>query len=135
IVLFVITSANSATFVLGMFTSQGRLNPARPTRLTWGVVTALVTGVLLASGGLEALQTISIIAALPFMVLMIFMAASLLRAFQAEQRQKELSEALLRERVLRMVAEHDADRQGGQDDDADAPDRRPGAEYSTTARR
>ncbi len=130
IVLFVITSANSATFVLGMFTSQGRLNPARPTRLTWGVVTALVTGVLLASGGLEALQTISIIAALPFMVLMIFMAASLLRAFQAEQRQKELHEALLRERVLRLLAEHDADRQGGQEDDADAadPDRRPDAE-------
>ncbi|MFA7526526.1 MAG: BCCT family transporter [Ottowia sp.] len=112
IVLFVITSANSATFVLGMFTSQGRLNPGRPTRLIWGVVTALVTGVLLASGGLEALQTISIIAALPFMVLMIFMAASLLRAFQAEQRQKELREALLRERVQRLLAEHDAERDG-----------------------
>lgn len=115
IVLFVITSANSATFVLGMFTSQGRLNPSRPIRLTWGVVTVLVAGVLLASGGLEALQTISIIAALPFMVLMIFMAASLLRAFRDEQRQKELSEALLRERVLRLLADHDARRDSERD--------------------
>jgi glycine betaine transporter len=106
----VITSANSATFVLGMFTSEGRLNPGRPTRLTWGVVTVLVTGVLLASGGLGALQTISIIAAFPFMVLMIFMAASLLRAFRDEQRQQELHEALLRERVQRMLEEHDAER-------------------------
>jgi len=76
IVLFVITSANSATFVLGMFTSHGRLDPGRPTRLIWGVVTVAATGVLLASGGLEALQTISIIAAFPFMVLMLWMAGA-----------------------------------------------------------
>jgi len=111
IVLFVITSANSATFVLGMFTSRGRLNPGRPTRLTWGVVTVLVTGVLLASGGLQALQTISIIAAFPFMLLMIFMATSLLRAFRDEQRQQELHEALLRERLQRLLEEHDAERE------------------------
>lgn len=107
IVLFVITSANSAAFVLGMFTSHGRLDPGRPTRFTWGVTTALATAVLLASGGLEALQTISVIAALPFMVLMIFMAGSLLHALRNEQRQKELHEALLREQVRRLIEEHD----------------------------
>jgi glycine betaine transporter len=111
IVLFVITSANSATFVLGMFTSHGRLNPGRPTRLTWGVMTVGVTGVLLVSGGLEALRTISIIAAFPFMLLMIFMAASLLRAFRDEKRQQELHEALLRERMQRLVEEHEAERE------------------------
>ena len=112
IVLFVITSANSATFVLGMFTSRGRLNPGRAIRLTWGVATVLVTGTLLASGGLGALQTISIIAAFPFMLLMIFMATSLLRAFRDEQRQKELHEALLRERIQRLLDEDDASREG-----------------------
>ncbi|NEZ02581.1 BCCT family transporter [Wenzhouxiangella sp. XN201] len=117
IVLFVITSANSATFVLGMFTSRGKLNPGRPIRLIWGVVTVLVTGTLLVSGGLGALQTVSIIAAFPFMLLMIFMAASLLRAFRDEQRQKELHEALLQERIQRLLEEHDAERQ-----DAEAPE-------------
>jgi len=125
IVLFVITSANSATFVLGMFTSRGRLNPSRSIRLTWGVITVLVTGVLLASGGLGALQTISIIAAFPFMLLMIFMAMSLLRAFRDEQRQLELHEALLRERLQRLLEAHDAGREAsGQDgalDDRDDP--------------
>ncbi|RFF27440.1 MULTISPECIES: BCCT family transporter [unclassified Wenzhouxiangella] len=111
IVLFVITSANSATFVLGMFTSRGRLNPGRSVRLIWGVATVLVTGTLLISGGLGALQTISIIAAFPFMVLMIFMATSLLRAFRDEQRQKELHEALLRERIQRLLEEHDVERE------------------------
>ncbi|MFW5927355.1 MAG: BCCT family transporter [Wenzhouxiangella sp.] len=121
IVLFVITSANSATFVLGMFTSRGRLNPGRTVRVIWGVTTVAVTGVLLASGGLGALQTISIIAAFPFMVLMIFMATSLLRSFRNEQRQKELHEALLRERIQRLIDEHDAEAEnppiGGRRDD------------------
>src|SRR5690606_16703988 len=37
IALFVITSANSATFVLGMFTAKGVLVPSRTLRFVWGV--------------------------------------------------------------------------------------------------
>jgi len=107
IVLFVITSANSATFVLGMFTGKGVLTPSRWLRITWGVVQVLVAGVLLISGGLAALQTMSIVAAFPFMVLMIFMAASLLKSLRNEQRQKELHEALLQERMQRMLEYHE----------------------------
>ena len=107
IVLFVITSANSATFVLGMFTSKGVLNPKRWSRVTWGVVQVSVAGVLLLSGGLQALQTISILAAFPFMVLMIFMAVALLKSLRNEQRQIELHEAMTRERLLRLLAEND----------------------------
>ncbi|MEX0960296.1 MAG: BCCT family transporter [Burkholderiales bacterium] len=107
ITLFVITSANSATFVLGMFTSKGVLTPSRLSRVTWGVVQVLVAGVLLLSGGLAALQTISIVAAFPFMVLMIFMAMSLLKSLRNEQRQMELHEAILRERLQKLLDAHD----------------------------
>ncbi|MEQ9464683.1 MAG: BCCT family transporter [Haliea sp.] len=110
IVLFVITSANSATFVLGMFTGNGVLTPSRWLRLTWGVVQTLVAGVLLLSGGLAALQTMSIVAAFPFMVLMIFLAVSLLKSLRNEHRQAELHEALLRERIQRMLEQHEAER-------------------------
>lgn len=106
--LFVITSANSATFVLGMFTAKGVLVPSRILRLVWGGIQASVAGVLLLTGGLEALQTISIIAAFPFMVLMVFMAASLLKSLRGELRQAELHDAMIRERVLRMLDEHEA---------------------------
>lgn len=117
IVLFVITSANSATFVLGMFTSRGVLAPSRLMRLTWGVIQVLVAGLLLLSGGLAALQTISIVSALPFMVLMIFMAASLLKALRGEIRQKELRDAIMQERLQRLLDAQDAaDRQS---EDAD----------------
>lgn len=108
IALFVITSANSATFVLGMFTAKGVLVPSRPLRLVWGVIQASVAGVLLLTGGLDGLQTISIVAAFPFMVLMVFMAASLLKSLRDELRQTELHEAMIRERVLRMLEEHEA---------------------------
>ncbi len=108
ITLFVITSANSATFVLGMFTSKGVLTPARWSRLTWGVVQVLVAGVLLLSGGLAALQTISILAAFPFMILMVFMAIALLKSLREEQRQKELHEAIMEERLQRMLSNYEA---------------------------
>lgn len=107
ITLFVITSANSATFVLGMFTSRGVLVPSRLSRLTWGVIQVMVAGVLLMSGGLEALQTISILAAFPFMILMIFMAAALLKSLRSELRLQELHRAILMERIQRFVEEHD----------------------------
>ncbi len=111
IVLFVITSANSATFVLGMFTSRGVLSPSRWMRVIWGIIQVTVAGVLLVSGGLAALQTISIVAAFPFMVLMIFMAAALLKALRNEMRQKELHEAILQERLHRLLVQHEqADR-------------------------
>ena len=107
IILFVITSANSATFVLGMFTGKGVLVPRRWLRLTFGIIQVLVAGVLLMSGGLSALQTISIVAAFPFMILMVFMASALLKSLRDEQRQIELHDAVMRERLQRLIEQHD----------------------------
>ena len=107
IILFVITSANSATFVLGMFTAKGVLEPKRWIRFSWGLAQILVAGVLLVGGGLAALQTISIVAAFPFMILMVFMASAFLRSLRDEQRQMELHEALMKERLQRLLEEHE----------------------------
>lgn len=107
IILFVITSANSATFVLGMFTGKGVLAPPRWLRFTLGLVQILVAGVLLLSGGLTALQTVSIVAAFPFMILMVFMAISLLKSLANEKRQTELHEAIIRGRLQQLLDEHE----------------------------
>jgi len=106
VVMFVITSANSSTFVLGMFTSSGALDPPRWIRIVWGSVPVLVTGVLLLSGGLDALRTVSILAAFPFILLMVFMAASLLRSLREERRQQELREAILHAELERLLEAH-----------------------------
>ena len=67
---FFITSANSGTFVLGMLSSDGNMNPPNGKKVLWGVVlTAMAIGLLIA-GGLKPLQTISIAAAFPFIFIM-----------------------------------------------------------------
>lgn len=81
---FFITSSNSATFVLGMFTSQGDLNPSISKKFLWGIVLALFAAALLLSGGLQALQTASIAAAFPFIFVMLFAMVSVVKAFKEE---------------------------------------------------
>src|SRR5699024_7968998 len=83
---FFITSADSATFVLGMQTTNGMLNPPLLIKLTWGVIQAGAAAVLLWSGGLDALQTASIISAFPFVIILLFMMVSLHKALDEEYR-------------------------------------------------
>ena len=82
--IFFVTSADSATFVLGMQTTHGDLNPSRRIKLVWGIVQSGTAAVLLWQGGLGALQTASIIAAFPFAIIMILVVVSIFRAFQEE---------------------------------------------------
>ena len=50
---FLITSANSGTFVLAMFSSKGDLNPKNGRKVLWGVVQSLLAVGLLVAGGLK----------------------------------------------------------------------------------
>lgn len=82
--IFFITSADSATFVLGMMTSNGDLNPSVLKKITWGIIQSSAAVILLMSGGLEALQRMAIVAALPFTLVMVGMVFSLLSALRYE---------------------------------------------------
>ncbi|GAA0739873.1 glycine betaine uptake BCCT transporter [Clostridium oceanicum] len=81
---FFITSANSATFVLSMFTSNGDLNPKNSKKVLWGVIQALLATVLLLTGGLKSLQVCSVAAAFPFIFIMILGCISFVKALQQE---------------------------------------------------
>lgn len=81
---FFVTSANSATFVLGMLTSNGDLNPSNKKQFIWGIVQALLATSLLLAGGLEALQTASVAAAFPFIFVMLVSIVSLMKALKEE---------------------------------------------------
>ncbi|OAS86544.1 MULTISPECIES: glycine betaine uptake BCCT transporter [Metabacillus] len=83
---FFITSADSATFVLGMQTTNGMLNPPKKITFIWGIIQSASAAILLAAGGLEALQTTAVIAALPFAVIMILMVFSLIKSLQEEKK-------------------------------------------------
>ncbi|PSL50985.1 glycine betaine transporter [Salsuginibacillus halophilus] len=88
ILIFFITSANSATFVLGVFTSQGSLSPKTPVLITWGLLISTVAASLLLSGGLEGLQSTAIMTALPFTLLIVTMCIAVFMSLRSEGAEK-----------------------------------------------
>ncbi|CAM4373690.1 glycine betaine uptake BCCT transporter [Paenibacillus typhae] len=106
IMIFFVTSADSATFVLGMLTTDGKLNPSARVKLTWGILQSALAVVLMISGGLSGLQTASIVAALPFAIVLIAMCFSLLKALQAEDKERRQKEKRQRQKLKRLLEEH-----------------------------
>lgn len=89
IVTFFITSADSATFVLGMQTTFGSLNPSVAIKFIWGIAQALIAFVLIFSGGndgLSALQNMAIMTALPFSVIILCMMVSFYKDANKERK-------------------------------------------------
>ena len=84
--IFFITSADSGSLVMGMLATGGDPEPRRWVRAFFVVVVALLAISLLLVGGLSALQTASIIAALPFSVVLLLACAALVVAFRREGR-------------------------------------------------
>ncbi|MTD31441.1 BCCT family transporter [Planomicrobium sp. YIM 101495] len=82
--IFFITSADSATFVLGMQSTNGSLLPSNQIKVLWGIAQSLVAAILLSVGGLDAVQNTIIVAALPFSFVMILMIFSLFKALKME---------------------------------------------------
>jgi glycine betaine transporter len=82
--IFFITSADSATFVVGMMTSGGSLEPKTGLKVFWGLVCSSIAAMLLVAGGLKAIQTVAFVVSFPFMMLMIFMAWSFVKAISSD---------------------------------------------------
>lgn len=74
---FFITSADSATYVLAMLSEDGSLVPSKMITVVWAVIISTLSVILLQSGGLEALQNVLIIVALPFSFIILLMTISL----------------------------------------------------------
>ncbi|QDU35026.1 Glycine betaine transporter OpuD [Poriferisphaera corsica] len=85
IILFFVTSSDSASMVIDIIASGGNPDPPVGTRLFWAISEGLVAALLLAAGGLNALQAASIIAALPFSIILLMAAWSLFRTLTREE--------------------------------------------------
>ncbi|MBM4761500.1 BCCT family transporter [Bacillus sp. B15-48] len=84
ITTFFITSADSATFVLGVQTTNGDMDPPNFVKITWGLFLSASAIVLLLSGGLDAIQTAIIVSAFPLTFVLLAMSFSVLKDFQKE---------------------------------------------------
>ena len=90
ITTFFVTSANSATFVLSMYSNYGDLNPSKSKMGVWGILMAALAIVLLMTGGLQNLQTISLTAAPPFAIIMACSCVSLWKSLTKDEKEGKL---------------------------------------------
>lgn len=84
VAIFFVTGADAASIVMGMLSQHGTEEPNRLLVVFWGVATGAVAAVLLWAGGLSALQTLCILVAGPFMLILIGMCVSLVKALRQE---------------------------------------------------
>ena len=85
--LFFITSADSGIYVLNNIASRDKsLAAPRWQAVMWGVLMSTVAIVLMQSGGLANLQTMTLLVALPFAMLMLLMCFSLWKGLSADKK-------------------------------------------------
>lgn len=89
LLIFFITSADSATFVLSMQTSDGNINPPNHKKIVWGILLAAIAYVLLITGGIKSLQIASIVAAFPFAFIMVLVCINLIKELKKEGKHKK----------------------------------------------
>ncbi|MFD9065335.1 BCCT family transporter [Kitasatospora purpeofusca] len=84
VMTFFITSADSASLVLGSLSSRGSLHPRTWLVVVWGVLMGGVAAALLLAGGLTALQNATILVALPFVGVMLLLCVALVKELRTD---------------------------------------------------
>lgn len=79
IVIFLVTSADSGTFVLSMMTTGGNLNPPASSKIVWGSLVAVITAATLLAGSVDVARAMSTLGAIPFSAILILQIVSFLR--------------------------------------------------------
>lgn len=112
IITFFVTSSDSGSLVVASLASGGATNTALWQRIFWATMVGLLAAGLLLAGGLKALQTMTIVSAFPFAIIMLLSIAGLWRALSIESlRDKSLRQHQAngshpmrwRERISRLV--------------------------------
>jgi glycine betaine transporter len=120
ITLFFVSSADSASMVLGMLSSGGNRAPRRAVVVLWGVMIAATGAILLVAGGLSAMQTVSIVVAVPFIFLLIAICVVLLRELRSDPAAQDGHRQDV-ERERDSMPPHHADGHARRPDGADEP--------------
>lgn len=85
IILWFVTSSDSASLVIDMLTAGGDTNPPKIQRLFWALSQGVIAAVLLVAGGLSALQAVAIIAGFPFAIVVFVMMYCLWRGLTRDR--------------------------------------------------
>ncbi|WP_114241551.1 BCCT family transporter [Dyella sp. C9] len=85
VAVFFITSADSGAFVIDTIATRGAPRSPVWQRLFWAGVLGLTAALLLAAGGLKALQALTLVAALPVAAIMLALCYGLWQGLKADQ--------------------------------------------------
>ncbi|UYQ77892.1 BCCT family transporter [Glutamicibacter sp. JL.03c] len=104
IAIFFVTGADSASIVMGALSERGAEEPTKKSVVFWGVATGAVAAVMLLAGGdhpaaaLNGLKNITIVSALPFVIVMLLLCVALWKDLSRDP-------LILRGKVARTVLE------------------------------
>ncbi|EEW51311.1 transporter, betaine/carnitine/choline family [Corynebacterium efficiens YS-314] len=112
--IFFITSADSASVVMGTMSSKGDPAPSKVVVVFWGLCMMGIAVVMLLAGGettLTALQNLTILIALPFSIVLILMTVAFLRDLTTDPAaiRRTYATAAVRSAVVRGLEEHGDD--------------------------
>jgi choline/carnitine/betaine transport len=112
--IFFVSGADAASIVMGTLSQKGIQEPSRPNVIFWGVATGASAIVMLLVGGTDALsglQTITIVAALPFVIVMLGLAVALVRDLRKDPLmvRRKYGEEAIAQAVIAGVTEHGDD--------------------------
>ena len=86
IFIFLVTSADSASYIVAQMTDNGSINPPLYKRVVWGVLIAAICLTLIVASGLSGLQSAAVLSALPFTFILYMMVIVLVRELRADRK-------------------------------------------------
>ena len=114
VAIFFVSGADAASIVMGTLSEKGTLEPSKRTVVFWGVATGAVAAVMLIVGGdsaLTGLQNVTIVAAVPFALVMIGIAWALVKDLRQDPMmvRKRYAEQVVENAVVAGVTQHGDD--------------------------
>lgn len=114
VAIFFVSGADAASIVMGSLSEHGSLEPSKYTVIFWGVATGAAAAIMLTLGGedsLTGLQQVTIVASLPFVLIMIGMAVALVKDLKSDPMtvRAKYARAAVANAVVAGVTEHGDD--------------------------
>ena len=85
IVIFFVTSADSGILVMNSIASSNKPHAPQWQKIFWGALLAIISMLLLSAGGISSLQTMTLLTALPFGLIMFILCFCLFKALRADE--------------------------------------------------
>jgi choline/carnitine/betaine transport len=114
VAIFFVTGADSASIIMSSLSSNGSSDPKRGLVIFWGSLTGAVAAVMLLAGGdepseaLSGLQRITIVAALPFVLVMLLLCFALVKDLRRDplSLRRRLADSVVERAIRTGVDQH-----------------------------